>query len=60
MELTEKEKEFLRQCIWTRTDDLTEIPDICQLSLKEIRDLYAKLGGEYTVRKIIASERDEA
>lgn len=58
-ELTEKEKQFLRSCIWTLSDDLTESIDGEDLTLTEIRDLYAKLGGENTVRKIRAAEVDE-
>jgi len=59
VDLTEKEKEFLRECIWSRTDDLTEAPDTGNMTLTEVRDLYAKLGGENTVRKIRAYENDE-
>jgi len=42
-DLTDKEKDFLRDCIWTLTDDLTETFDgQPEMTLKEIRDLFAK------------------
>lgn len=63
-ELTEKEKAFIRHCIFVATNRLEEpVPasdDMDEnLTLTEARDVYAKVGGENFVRKLRAAETDE-